>query len=241
MLDIIVPGEEICAKYGIPFVNLRLKELIEEHILDSASVFDSPSCEKIEQQDPATWEALRSDYAFARESIMGYGLVPAHYEEAKALFSFWALYGAITADEPRELTLGQEYVLYHLLEQKREYCQERMRNMPEKGNLMIKRIPEPQRSEMLNELEGIIKDQLSQYDDCSAEDLIAYYEDLEYCFESCFEDIDCLFLDEMTEEELVRSDLAKQLGIGGIRYDYKTEVDGVKINFKFEGHNEDKP
>ena len=241
MLDIIVPGEEICAKYGIPFVNQRLKELIEEHVLDRTSLLDSQLCKKVEHRDSEAWASLRSDYAFARDGIMGYGLVPAHYEEAKALFSFWALYDAIAADEPRVLTLGQEYVLYHLLEQEREYCEERMRDMPEKGNLMIKRIPEPQRSEMLNELEGIIKDQLSQYDDCSAEDLIAYYEDLEYCFESCFMDIDCLFLDELTEEELVRSDLAKQLGIGGIRYDYKTEVDGVKINFKFAGHNEDKP
>ena len=78
----------------------------------------------------------------------------------------------------------------------------------------VERIPDPDRAKVLKGLReahaGECKpEELDEY----VENVMSFYEDLREYDETCFWDTDFMFLDDMTEEELYKSNLNKELGI----------------------------
>ncbi len=161
-------------------------------------------------------------------------LLPENFPVEKASYEFFSLYRLLKAKKEYKPALPMEYILYHLiqrgigevefineleeegafddLDEVYDEDDEEMKSLFTKEDLdeevtTIERIPEPDRSIVLKSLKETCEP------DEDPEELLVWLEDLREYEAICFEDTDCLFLDQMEEDELYQSDMAKLMGI----------------------------
>ena len=96
-------------------------------------------------------------------------------------------------------------------------------------HFQVVKVPEPARSFMLYCIEksGVVE-KIREYEDdtCTVEDIVRRYEDIEEYIEWCFEDHDCLLLDDMSKKDLADSGLVKTMGI---HVDGDTSVNRMRL------------
>lgn len=238
------PGYKICHHVGKQFVNDRLIRLVEDVITDYAQMQDESYMERITCR--ADWDKpleeiidlnrLVTDQTFASDCLMA--LLPDAFSRfpsapTQALNIFFSLYQLLKSRNEYKPDLYMEYMLIQIIYAELDLCKDEV--PPHK---QIQRIPEPERSKMLQELIAGCSDEVS--DDGTpeeyAEELMVYYEDLEEYIMTCFEDTDCLLLDEMTPEAMMESGFADRFGVhifGDTRKMSLESNDGVRIDFDF--------
>ena len=215
----------VCKTVGEKFVNDRLIRLLEDVMADYIQRDDMSYMENITCSED--WEKpldtiidmnrLRSDVNFGKDLLVGY--TPPRFSPEKALSTFFSLYDLLKADEAYKPSLAMEYVLYNVLKTRLDICED----MPEVYN-QVERVPEPFRTQMLEELTdaaGDLADEEGETLDDKLEFLMSFYEDMGEYIETCFEDIDCLLLDYMDEDELDDSGMVDAMGIN-VEGDTKT-------------------
>lgn len=242
-------GGKACYEIGRKFVNDRLIKLMEDVMTDYAEM-DASYIEKITCSED--WEKpieeildldrLRGDEDFAEEALSD--LLPEGTDADTALATFWSLYDLLKAEKEYKPTLVMEHVLYYVIQMRLDFC----KDMPDIYD-RVERIPEPGRSQMMAELREEAKelkagDPKTWEEDVEeiAEELMRGYEDLKEYEMTCFEDTDCLFLDDMDEEEIVESGIAGALGVDfmGDGREMRIEHDGLEFGidvspWKMEG------
>lgn len=232
----VLPGGSLCYEYGRRFVNDRLIQLVEDVIAEYAQMGDSSYMANIKSSKD--WEKpietiidldrMRKDEKFVTEWLEEFGLIPQTIGPHRALHDFFSLYNLLKAKEEYKPDLSMEYILLQIIDTELELC----KDMPE-IHQRVKRIPEHHRTQMMQELlkeAKECKDDFSETEETvqeMAEDLIAYYEDLDRYIETCFEDTDCLFLDDMDETEMKNSGFAKQLGVHIMGDTRKMKIDHI--------------
>ena len=130
---------------------------------------------------------------------------PEKYPESKREPVIRDLYNLLKSENMYNPALIMEYIIFHLIEDKIEYCNDNKMST-------IERLPASDREYILQvyrnnpqtvqEAEGLVTD---------IEDLISYPD-------SCFLDFDFKFLDYMSETELFHSKLNKMLDFGTKEY-----------------------
>ena len=217
-----LPGKELCHEHGRQFVNSRLIGLMEDIMAEYAQVGDNSYMEKITSSKD--WEKpletiidldrMRKDERFATEWLRELELIPQTIGTQRGLQDYFSLYDLLKAKEEYKPSLSMEYILLGIIDMELDYC----KDVPE-FHQRVKRIPEPSRSQMMQELQeeaAKIKAEDPDIEDKGnefVEKLMVYYEDLDEYINICFEDTDCLFLDDMDEEELEKSGFADLLGV----------------------------
>ena len=218
------------------FVNDRLIGLMEDAILDIRTFMedhDGSLDEGLEAKPSgglADIAELMTDKEFAENVAMAY--LPEGYPPQKASQQFFGLYRLLKAKKDYVPELAMEYILFQLIFNEvddidtiNEYAREGAFDGLEDGPFLdgaddrefstVLRIPEPDRTVVENAARKSVEGQCGPDE---LEDLVEYilnqYEDLREYDESCFWDTDFLFLDDMTEEELLGSELNEYLGIG---------------------------
>ena len=188
-----VPGGRICYKIGTRHINDQLIGLMESHMAWGETKGDI--------------NALRNNRAFAEECVLS--LTPENCDPEGALNSFFSLYDLLKAEKMYKPNLLMEYILFQIIQIEIDLTMD-----DREANSLIEKIPEENRKKMLKEVEKLIKN--GKYDDLpdpSAEEEVSRFEDIQAYMDICFEDFDCLFLDQMTERELEERGLAKAFGI----------------------------
>jgi len=217
-----LPGKELCLEQGRSFVNSRLIGLMENVMAEYAQIGDDSYMEKITSSED--WEKpletiidldrMRKDEGFVTGWLREYELIPQTIGPQRGLQDFFSLYDLLKAKEEYKPSLSMEYILLGIIDMELDFC----KDMPE-YHQRVKRIPEPLRSQMMQELLEEAKESREEDPDTEetdeefAEELMAYYEDLEQYINICFEDTDCLFLDDMDEDEMEESGFADLLGV----------------------------
>ena len=156
--------------------------------------------------------------------MCGKDLVSAYYE----IEPFEKL-GKLSADVVQAEKTDDEnlgVILYTLIQGEMENC----KDDPELYK-RVRQIPEPGRAQMLEELTVEAKDREPETESVPeiAEGWLASYEDLGEYEMLCFEDTDCLFLDDMDETEMEDSGFAEGLGMN---------VKGDEATVRVEGNGE---
>lgn len=237
------PGGKVCNKLGRKFVNDRLIDLMEDLMAEYAQMGDDSYMAHIKSSKE--WEApletvidlnrMRNDIRFAKNWLIEMEYVPDSFAPDRALHDFWSLYDLLKAEKEYKPDLSMEYILYYIIEYEKDLC----KDMPDLHERR-KHIAEPIRSIMMEELKEEAADIQEQdpetYEESIpeiAEDLMACYEDLDQYIETCFEDTDCLFLNEMNEKELEESGLVEAMGINikGDETQVKIEIDGQQFEY----------
>lgn len=167
------------------FVNSRLIELMEEAI-------DLGGTEKENMESDAVFGEWLADTHF-----------PKNYSPKQARKVFSGLYALLHAKEAYQPTMIMEYLLASLITWRVELFREMglstVEHIPDRENIM-KAVREEEDPDDLADLED------EDYSMQTIEDL-AYYKD------TCFEDMDYYFLDDMTEQEIADSPMNAWLGI----------------------------
>ena len=225
-----LPPDEAAAEIVRKFINNRLIGLMED-IIDEEVAFDmimSGKAAATEMEDKPFDELvdideLMQDMDFAENVSQMY--LPDGYPIEKANREFLGLYKLLKAKNEYVPELPMEYVLYRVImneiwqvDQINEDMEDGLyddlmddpffEGIEDEEVTTVERIPEPDRSIVLNALE------VWEDEDLTAEYIINQYEDLREYEEVCFWDTDFAFLDQMSEDELIHSDMAKFLGIG---------------------------
>ena len=236
-------GAEKCIEFGNRFVNDRLISLMEDVVKDYVQMSDHSYMERI--TDSSDWEKpldeiidlerLGRDEKFFSEGLDAYALTPRTVGPQRALHDFFSLYRLLKAKKEYKPDLSMEYILYAIIHNELGICQDE----PEIHE-QIKRIPEPIRSQMMEELlveaaslkEGDSETWPEEISDI-AEHLMSYYEDLDKYISTCFEDGDCFFLDDMDEDEMEDSGFAESFGVNvkGDEAMIKIESNGQSLEF----------
>jgi len=217
------PGGTICQNEGKLFVNNRLISLLEDLMIQYAEMRDNSYVKKIACPPSAEkplheiidLDRLSKDERFVTEWLESFSLIPQTVGPQRALYDFFSLYRLLKARKEIKPSLTMEYILYHLIEMEKDLCLD----MPEIHESR-KQIAESIRSQMMPELmkkaAELRERDLEAFDETVpeiAEELMAYYEDLDKYGQTCFEDMDCLLLDEMDEEAVEESGFAERHGI----------------------------
>ena len=246
-----LPPDKAAAEIVRKFINNRLIVLMEE-IIDEEVAFDmimSGVADAVDMKDKSIDEIidideLMQDMDFAENVSLMY--LPDGYPIEKANREFLGLYKLLKAKNEYIPELPMDYVLYRVImneiwqvDQINEDMEDGLfddltddpffEGIEDEEVTTVERTPEPERSIVLKALEAW------EDENVTAEDLINLYEDLRKYEEVCFWDTDFLFLDQMSEEELIHSDMAKALGIGERRDTQVMEIstDGSnKIRFE---------
>lgn len=238
-----IPGAEKCQECGKRFVNDRLISLMKEFVTDYVEMFDAPYRERITCS--ADWEKpleeiidlerLSHDEAFFNDWMELNAMTPSTIGPKRALHDFFSLYQLLRAKKEYKPDLTMEYILYRIIQLEMDICTDE----PELHE-QVKKIPEPARSQMMEEL-LVEAEELKEGDPETweesipeiADQLMAYYEDLDKYVLTCFEDGDFFFLDEMDEEEMEGSGFADDFGVN-IKGDEATvKIEGNGQNFEF--------
>ena len=237
------PGAEKCQEYGKRFVNDRLIELMKNTVTDYVEMCDAPYRERItcsEDWEKALeeiidLERLSHDEAFFNDWMDMYAMTPNTVGPQRALHDFFSLYRLLKAKKEYKPDLTMEYILYRVIKLELDICKDE----PELHD-RVKKIPEPARSQMMEEL-LVEAAELKEGDPETweesipeiADQLMAYYEDLDKYVLTCFEDEDFLFLDDMDEDEMEGSGFADDFGVN-IKGDEATvKIEGDGQNFEF--------
>lgn len=216
-----LPGGKLCQEYGRQFVNNRLIELMENVMAEYAQTGNNTYMEKIKSSKD--WEKpletiidlnrMRQDEKFVTEWLEEYGLIPQTIGPRRALHDFFSLYDLLKAKEEYKPDLSMEYILLSIIDMELDFC----KDMPELYH-MVKRIPRSIRTKVMQELlieAAECKDQDPETEETVqqiAKDMMASFEDLNEYINICFEDTDCLFLNDMDEEEMERFGIENHLG-----------------------------
>lgn len=237
------PGSEKCHEYGKRFVNDRLISLMKDFVTDYVEMYDAPYRERITCS--ADWEKpleeiidldrLSHDEAFFNDWMDLNAMVPSTVGPQRALHDFFSLYRLLKARKEYKPDLTMEYILYRIIQLELDFC----KDGPELHD-RVKKISEPARSQMMEELlaeaaelkEG---DPETWEEDIPkiADQLMAYYEDLDKYVLTCFEDEDFFFLDDMDEDEMEDSGFADDFGVN-IKGDEATvKIEGAGQRFEF--------
>ena len=233
------PGADKCQEYGKRFVNDRLISLMKDLVTEYIEMYDAPYRERITCS--ADWEKpleeivdlerLSHDEAFFNDWIDLYAMVPNTIGPQRALHDFFSLYRLLKAKKEYKPDLTMEYILYRVIQLELDLCNDE----PEMHE-QVKKIPEPARSQMMEELLAEAADLKESDPETWKEDipqiadqLMAYYEDLDKYVLTCFEDEDCFFLDEMDEEEMEES---------GFADDLRVNIKGDEATVKIEGNGQ---
>ena len=240
------PGAEKCQEIGRKFVNDRLIRLVDDAIVSYVDMFDEDQRYRERITCSADWEKpldeiidlerLSHDERFFDDYLDMMGLVPSTVGPQRALRDFFSLRKLLKAKKEYKPDLSMEYILMALIQMELDFC----KDMPENHD-PISRIPEPGRSEMMEELRVEAEENRAGEEELyadetleeTAESLMAYYEDLNRYVETCFEDTDCLFLDDMDEEAMEESGFAEGFGVNvkGDEAEIKIEGEGQKFEF----------
>ncbi|MCR5604920.1 MAG: hypothetical protein K6G27_14645 [Lachnospiraceae bacterium] len=240
----VTPGSLKCKEYGKRFVNDRLIKLMEDVMAEYAQMGDDSYMSHIRSSEE--WEApletvidlnrMRKDKAFARDWLIEMAYIPETIDSQRALHDFWSLYDLLKARKEYKPDLSMEYILYSIIRGELDFC----KDMPECHDKR-QRIPEPQRSEMLKELIEEAKEykegEPETWDESIpeiAEKLMGYYEDLGEYIETCFEDTDFLFLDDMDEKGLEKSGLVDRMGIHIKGDEAKVRIEGENLAYEYK-------
>ena len=224
-----IPQDEQAAAIVKEFINNRLIRMMEDIILDEVAfsmAFSGGIPEDLGKKpmdEVIDIDELMQDMEFAKNVSLSY--LPDNYPIEKANREFLGLYKLLKAKNEYVPELPMEYVLYSVIQN--AIWQVDMINQDTEDGLFdelmddpffegigdeeyttIERIPEPERSIVIKGLE------CEAEEDFGPEDLILYYEDLREYKETCFWDVDFALLDDIDEDSLIHSDLAKILGIG---------------------------
>ncbi len=225
----MLPEDPKAAEIVKNFINNRLVRMMEEIILDEVEFALIMSGDYREDdvnksvEELVDMDSLMQSREFAENVSMIY--LPDEYPVEKANREFLGLYRLLKAKNEYVPELPMEYVLNSIInneiwqvdqiaEDTEEGLFDDMMDDPffegieDEEYTTVEQIPEPDRGTVLKALEAQCDD------DMTAEDLIAYYEDLRNYEETCFWDTDFAFLDSMDEDTLIHSDLAAKLGIG---------------------------
>ncbi len=212
----------MCQEYGRQFVNRRLIGLLEDIMAEYAQIGDDSYMEKITSSKD--WEKpletiidlnrMRQDERFVTEWLEEFDLIPQTIGPKRALHDFFSLYDLLKAKEEYKPDLSMEYILLRVIDSELDLC----KDMPELHH-KVKRIPKTVRTQMMQELiQEAIKSKEMDPDikgsiQKIAREMMAYFEDLNEYINICFEDTDCLFLDDMDEDEMKQSGFADQMGV----------------------------
>ncbi len=218
------------------FVNDRLIGLMENAILDMCPFLPFLNYKQDEDVKTKPFEEivniadLMTDRDYAETIAMEY--LPENYPPQKASQEFFGLYRLLKAGKDYVPELPMEYILFRLIFNEVDdidtingYIEDGVFDGPDDGLFTediedreyttVMLIPEPERTIVKNAIRKSLKGQ------CAPEELeeevehsMNWFEDLREYEESCFWDTDFLFLDDMTEEELLGSELNEFLGIG---------------------------
>ena len=242
-----LPGGTKCWEIGTRFINDRLIKLVEDVMADYVQFnneiylrerFKDMSKEEVQKE----WEKpigeiidmnrLREDDGFA-EYLMDL-LLPASHRRNKALYTFFGIYDLLKAEKAYEPELAMDYVLLMIINHELDWCEE----LP-KYHKRIMRIPEPERTLMLAECEEEAAEMRRgsiSLNNIDGEALMAEIEDLSEYTEICFEDHDCLMLDDVDEEALENDPIAQMMGVqtkgDGFRSEIETD-NGKKVKIEF--------
>ena len=232
------------------FVNDRLIALMEDIILDEVSWDMAMNGELSEADYNKSFEemvdlpALMTNSEFAENVSLAY--LPEDFPIEKANREFFGLYGLLKAKKEYVPDLAMEYILYHVIYG--EVGQVEMINEDTEDGLFdelmedpffegiedeeyttVMQIPEPERTKVWNAVLEQAKDECcDESPEKMAEFLMNMYEDLKEYENLCFQDTDCLMLDEMSEDEIVGSALNAFMGIADRKEDkvIRFPVDG---------------
>ena len=224
-----IPQDEQAAAIVKEFINNRLIRMMEDIILDEVAfsmAFSGGIPEDLGKKpmdEVIDIDELMQNMEFAKNVSLSY--LPENYPIEKANREFLGLYKLLKAKNEYVPELPMEYVLYSVIQN--AIWQVDMINQDTEDGLFdelmddpffegiedeeyttIELIPEPERSIVLKGLEREAEE------DFGPEDLILHYEDLREYKETCFWDVDFALLDDIDEDSLIHSDLAKILGIG---------------------------
>ena len=225
----MLPEDPKAAKIVKNFINNRLVRMMEEIILDEVEFAFIMSGDYREDdvnkslEELVDMDSLMQSHEFAVNVSLTY--LPDDYPVEKANREFLGLYRLLKAKNEYVPELPMEYVLNSIInneiwqvDQIAEDTEEGLfddlmddpffEGIEDEEYTTIEQIPEPDRSTVLKALEKQCDD------DMTAEELIAYYEDLRNYEETCFWDTDFALLDSMDEDTLIHSDFAAKLGIG---------------------------
>lgn len=233
----MLPSDSKAAEIVQKFINDRLIGLMEGIILDEVS-FDMAAQGVLSEEiwnrpleEIVDLNELAEDMDFAENVSSLY--LPQDFPIDKANYEFFSLYRLLKARGEYKPPLPMEYILYNIIygeieevdatieygkeialeETDEEIGEEAGREILDNDNDLneeittVKRIPEPDRSRVLQS----VRENCEPEDD--PEELMLWYEDLREYEEVCFEDTDCLLLDEIEEDALYQSDMAKLMGI----------------------------
>lgn len=226
-----MPGKEICKSAGASFVNNRLIGLIESVIIeyvkksDSSYIMSNNDVVEAPLDELVDMGRLREDMFFAKKSIIQY--CPRDYDPAKALYAFFSLYDILKAEKVFKPEIVMEYILYNIMKKEVEMSDENVED-----HYRFRKLPEPVRTQMIQELEEVACPGYLGYPCPTVDYLISFYEDLELSMDFCFENFDCKLLDVISEERMEETGYAQKFGINTSRSRYVTDVDGVKISVR---------
>ena len=256
MLELPNPiGDEKADRIVDSFVNNRLVVLMNEAIIDCAvSSGDMADGDNLtaEELDPGR---LMMSERFADEVLLRY--LPDWYPKSRANQMFFGLYRLLKAKGDYVPELAMEYVLYHLIEERiwvadmigsgawNDEAYEDMdlsfkRKYGSEVPSTVERIPETDRKIVKSFAREIFKIECDTDEELeeAAEWLVNQYEDLREYVDVCFWDTDFEFLDEMTEDELMSSDINKEMGIMAQRepdtIEFSMGKNGTTVNVRAE-------
>ena len=256
MLELPNPiGDEKADRIVGSFVNNRLVALMEEAIIDCAVTSGDIADGDYLTAEELDLGRLMMSERFAYEVLLRY--LPDWYPKSRANQMFFGLYRLLKAKGAYVPELAMEYVLYHLLEEriwvadmigsgawndeaygdmelpfKRKYGSE--------APATVERIPKSDREIVKSFAREIFKIEYNTDEELeeAAEWLVNQYEDLNEYIDVCFWDTDFEFLDEMTEDELMDSDINKEMGIIAKRelntMEFGMDRDGTMVSVKAE-------
>lgn len=243
MIEMFYPAEDyVWNAAGLVHVNNRIKEMMENFLEIYFDLYDDSYLEDKPRRDCHIEEyadlgRLRNDMNFS-EHLHEIEFAPENGWENSAS-AFVSLYMLLCVKGVYKANLEMEHILLRLLESELDEaadedpnaefeCRLEVLNASESDvwgkadflmsgqHFQVVRVPEPARSFMLYCIEksGVVE-QIREHEDdtCTAEDIIRRYEDIEEYIEWCFEDHDCLLLDDMSKKDLTDSGLVKAMGI----------------------------
>ncbi len=234
------PGAEKCREIGKKFVNDRLIALMDDAIVAYVDMFDEEERYRERITCSADWEKpleeivdlerLSHDEKFYDDYLDFNGLVPRTVGPQQALHDFFSLRRLLKARKEYKPELSMEYILYALIEMELDFCKDE----PELHERR-KRIPEPDRSAMMEELRTEAAENMESapelYENETIEEvmeeLMAYYEDLGEYRMTCFEDTDSLFLDDMDDTAMKDSGMADFFGFDLMGDSRKMRIESV--------------
>ena len=213
-------ADDILSKH----INSRLIDIMERIILDEVAFMMAMKGELDPKDADKSFEemvdlnALMMAQEFAEFVKMMF--LPENYPVSKANKVFFGLYKLLKAKKEYVPDLVMEYVLNSVIESEigevdmiNDVMMDDLDDEDEDYSTVLP-IPEPDRSYVKS---CLIKDYKSEYEseelEIVVEDVLGYYEDLRGYLDSCFWDTDFLLLDDYTEEQLLKSDANKSLGI----------------------------